>query len=117
MRAKLKQLSSPDIDLNNYWPEDENNFGFLLEASIGLEHEGGADVFSIMVCTPDWIKSEYLSRKNVWGRHMLIVFNYDLDEIKKVIIRYIENCTGDNWLAIAQKISRVGAWEFEDYQT
>jgi len=116
MRAELKGISSPDVELGTYWPEDETCFGFLIEALIGPEGEKGADLFQIMVCTPDWIKANYSDRKAVWGRHMLIVLDYDLLEIKSTISRYVESCTADDWYGLALKLSRIGGWEFEDYR-
>jgi len=44
MHAKLKGISSPDVDLRTYWSEDEASFGFSIEAQIGLENEKGADL-------------------------------------------------------------------------
>jgi hypothetical protein len=117
MRAILKGISSPDVELATYWPEDESCFGFLIEAQIGPENEKGTDLFQIMVCTPDWIKANYSKRKAVWGRHMLIVFEYDLAEIKSAINRYVERCMADDWHGLALKLSRMGDWEFEDYQS
>jgi hypothetical protein len=53
MQAVLKSLHSPDVyDLKTYLPDEEDNFGFLLEASIGSANGEAADIFSIMVCTP-----------------------------------------------------------------
>ena len=46
----------------------------------------------------------------------LLVRKYDLDEIKNIITDYIDQCEGEDWMAIAQKLSRVFAWEYEDYQ-
>ena len=116
MRARLESLHSPDIDIETYWPEDEKIFGFLVEATIGQEDRRGGDLFQIMVCSPDWLKTQHQDRKAMWGRHMLIVFEYDLDAIKGFINSYVEQCSGDNWLPIAQKLNRVASWEFEDYQ-
>jgi hypothetical protein len=116
MRAKLKNLSSPDIEPLSYWPEDASCFGFLVEAQIGPENEKGAEIFQITVCTPDWIKKSYSEQKAVWGHHMLIVFEYDFSAIESEIIRYVQRFSGDDWPALALKLSRIGAWEFEDYQ-
>lgn len=116
MRARLKGISSADVELRTYWPEDEACFGFLVELQIGPENEQGADLFQIMVCTPDWIKAKYSDRKALWGRHMLIVFDYDLTEIESTISRYVESCTADDWHGLTLKLSRIGGWEFEDYQ-
>jgi len=49
-------------------------------------------------------------------RHTILVRKYDLDEIKKTITDYIDQCEGEDWMEIALKLSSVFAWEFEDYQ-
>ena len=118
MKAKLKEMYSLELDhaLEEYWPEDQNNFGIAVRLMIGLENGRGSESFDILVCTPDWLKSQYAEEQYVWGRHMLIMLTYDFNLIKGAIERYIASCTGDDWLTIAQKLSRMGAWEFEDYQ-
>lgn len=119
MKAKLKEIYSLEVDvpLQEFFPEDPNDFGLSVRLMIGLENSTGAESFDILVCTPDWIKHQYEEERSVWGRHMLIVLEYDFDLIKTKIDRYIKSCTGDNWVAIAQQLSRIGAWEFEDYVT
>ena len=39
-----------------------------------------------------------------------------VNEITKTITDYIDQCEGKHWMDIAQKLSRVFAWEYEDYQ-
>lgn len=116
MRARLRDIFCSDINFETYKPEDEICFGFSIEAQIGPEDEEGTDYFQIMVCTPDWIKANYSDWGAVWGRHMLIVFKYDLNEIKSAINRYAESCVADDWETLALKLSNMGYWEFEDYQ-
>lgn len=117
MKAKLKEFFSSDIDLRNYWPEDERNFGFWASILIGPDEEDGSEIFQLLICTPDWIKYEYGNKSAVWGRHMLIVFEYDLGAIKKEIEKYLASCVGGDWHSLAKKFSRVASWEFEDYQS
>lgn len=45
-----------------------------------------------------------------------LVRKYDLDESTKTITDYIDQCEDSDWMEIAQKLSRVFAWEYEDYQ-
>lgn len=118
MKAELKEISPlvPTYSLEEFWPDDESNFALPVRLMIGTDDSVGADSFDILVCTPDWIKSQYAEEKCVWGRHMLIVLEYDFDLIKREIERYIATCTGEDWETIAQKLSRIGSWEFEDYQ-
>ncbi|MCF5941735.1 immunity 8 family protein [Xanthomonas perforans] len=46
---------------------------------------------------------------------MLIVENYDYDEIREFISEYVGSFEGAEWNEIAIKLSRVMSWEFEDY--
>lgn len=118
MRAKLKELYSLELDqpMETYWPEDEANFGFSVRLMIGLEDCSQAESFDILVCTPDWLKDQYREEKCTWGHHMLIVFEYDFDLIRRKIESYVAGIHGDDWLNIAKKLGCISAWEFEGYQ-
>jgi hypothetical protein len=114
VKAILKKISNDDYELDKYWPEDENVFSLRLLLRIGLEDSVGADNFDLFICTPEWLcKHRWLPELM---RHTLLVRKYDLDEIKKTITDYIDQCEGEDWVEIAQKLSRVFAWEYEDYQ-
>lgn len=118
MKAKLKEMYSLELalPLESFWPEDANNFGLSVRLMIGVEDSPGAEAFDIVVCTPDWIQSQYADEKCVWGNYMLIVLEYDFSLIRKQIEDYIASCVGEDWLAIARKLSRIAAWEFDTYQ-
>ena len=114
--AKLKRLISIEVDLETYWPDDLECFGLWLDAEIGLSDTAGADIFRIFICTPDWLKKRLPSEKIMLGRYLMIVSEYDLDAIIIFINQYIEKCDGEDWVSIANKLSRVWQWEFEDYK-
>lgn len=111
-------MSSHEIDvpLEEYWPEDQDVFGLSVTLEIGLSGVEGADYFGIVICTPDWIKKEYAKSGHVWGKSMFIVMNYNFLQIKSEIEKYLSRCQGDSWADIAQQVSRLAAWEFENYQ-
>lgn len=118
MRAKLKALHSPDIDLETFSPDDPTNFGFLLQAMIGPEGQDGMESFDLEVCTPKWLMDRHLhgaSPEVIFGMHMILVFSYDLHQIRGALERYCERCVGDDWPTLTTKLARLGAWEFEDY--
>ncbi|GHU15426.1 hypothetical protein AGMMS50225_28650 [Betaproteobacteria bacterium] len=118
MKATLKEMYSLELSgsLDEFWPNDEEYFGIPIRLMIGTEDSSSSDSFDIFVCTPSWIANQMDSDKYVWGRHMLIVNEYDLSVIKQAIERYIAACTGKDWLTIARKLSGMGAWEFEEYE-
>ena len=113
MHAVVKQFSCDDFDLKTFLPENSKCFSLTIFLRIGANNSQGADNFEVDVCTPEWLK------KNVWepcwGRHFLIVHEYNLADIERYIQSYVAKCEGDTWSAIAEKLSRVFAWEFEDY--
>lgn len=114
MRAILKKISADDFDLKKFYPEDEHIFSLRLLLRIGSDSSDGADNFELHVCSPEWLcKYQWFPELM---RHTLLVRKYDLDEITKIITDYIDQCEGDDWTEIAEKLSRVYAWEFEDYQ-
>lgn len=114
MKAELKTLGNDLCDMKLYVPEESDNFIMSLTLTIGPTNEVGSNYFYVRVCTPEWLcKHQWLPELM---RHTLLVRRYDLIEIKKCINDYIEQCEGADWIEIAQKLSRVFAWEYEDYQ-
>jgi hypothetical protein len=116
MRAELKSISSADIDLDSYSPEDEDCFSFPIEMAIGYEGGEGGDLFQMTVCTPAWIARENQGKTAVIGTALLIVFRYDWPEILSAIRHIAGGHSADDWTALAQKLSRIADWEFEDYR-
>jgi hypothetical protein len=116
MNAKLKGWFCPDIDdLLNYEPEDPDNFCFLFSALVGPNDTEGEESFDIEVCTPQWFLSTMKKGDIFFARHFLIVLEYDFEKILNRIRCMIESCSGKDWKEVAEKVSRIGFWEFEDY--
>jgi hypothetical protein len=116
MRPLLKRLHSPDIfDLKSFSPEDDDCFGFLLQAMFGPEDGEGEESFDIVVCTPKWLGQLLAKDIVLSGRHYLFVKEYNLETIRSFLEQYARQCSGETWQDVAQKLSRIGHWEFEDY--
>jgi hypothetical protein len=117
VRPLLRRLHSPDIiDLDTFHPEDENSFGFLLQAMFGPENAVGEESFDLTVCTPKWLDRQAAEEFPLFGRHYLFVKSYDIGEIRSVLAKYAEQCGGDSWAEVARQLARIGKWEFEDYR-
>ncbi len=116
MRAILKRLYSPDVDIDKYAPENERFFGFLMQAMIGPDDSGGEESFDFLVCTPEWLEARHASEPCVFGRGVILVFSYDLSFIRKMVERLCSSASSDNWNGIAAKIDRYADWEFSSYQ-
>lgn len=116
MKAELKRVHSPDIDdLENYRPENPEKFAFLLQAMVGPEGKEGEESFDIDVCTPKWLEETYKFEDVVVGRHHFIVREYNYERIVNAIRDFLQLCSGEDWNEVAEKVARLGKWEFEDY--
>ena len=117
MKAELKRIHCPDIfDLEKFYPDQKNVFGILLQLMVSPDNSEGEESFDVMLCTPEWLTKTYKKSEMIFGRHYLIVFEYDYQRIYAKLKDYVEGIKGDTWEEIASKIGRIGKWEFEDYQ-
>jgi len=113
----IKYLHSPDVfDLSSYNPEEPDNFGFLLQAMIGPEGTDGEESFDIMVVTPKWLEKRAAEVQIFLPRHYLVVKEYDMNAIRTFIEEFIEQSSAETWDEVALLLSRLGCWEFENYQ-
>jgi hypothetical protein len=112
--AQLKSLSSTDTpSLETFQPEGP--FGIYVFAMIGPANTPGEESFGITVCTPGWFEQNMKS-KVTSGRHHLFVKKYNYEDLESFIMGYCRTCTGNSWTEVAQKVARIGYWEFEDYK-
>jgi hypothetical protein len=116
MKATIRSLHSPDVDLDQFLPDDPEDVGVLIQVLVGPADGPGEESFDVMLCTPNWLKSWIRSHGPTIGRHHLIVERYDLEQIRQYLSSVIEAEHGNTWQELASRISRIGKWEFEDYQ-
>jgi hypothetical protein len=116
MRATLKRLHSPDaLDLPAWMPEGED-FAILIQVMAAPEDSEGEESFDLTLCTPGWITHALTTEKIMMGRHLLIVQSFDYQQVLSYITNYVTSCEGDTWPEVADKLGRLGQWEFEDYR-
>ena len=58
MKAILKNISSPDIDVNLVHYDKGDVYCFPVEVLIGPDNEDGAEIFQFIVCSPEWFVSQ-----------------------------------------------------------
>jgi len=117
MISEIKNIMSSDIfDFKTYWPEDERSFMFSITVTVGIKGKPGGDLFGVEICTPKWLLDNYNENEIILGVDKLIVFKYDIEKILSRIRALFDGCSGNTWEEIAIKLSRIGHWEFENYQ-
>ena len=115
MRAELKSLSSVDVDLATYAPQDEA-FCIEVTAEIGPLGESGAEMFQFQVCSPGWLSLKLESDAIVSGRHRFFMSRYNYEALEAYVLKRVRQAEGADWCSVAEKLGRWGYWEFEDYQ-
>ena len=117
MQSEVKSIISAEIaDFSTYRPRDEKSFSFLLMVAVGPKGKEGEEVFNIQICTPKWLMDNHNLGEMVLGKHKLIVFEFEMQRILDKVKGLFDSCSGKDWDEIAIKLSRIGHWEFEDYQ-
>lgn len=116
MKAIIKRLHSPDIyNLSDFVPEKADSFYILLQLIVSPLNIDGEESFDVILCTPKWLIENHQKSDIIIGRHHLIVFEYNYNRIYDKLKRIVENIEGHTWNDIAEQLSRLGKWEFEDY--
>ncbi|WP_104092563.1 immunity 8 family protein [Arthrobacter sp. GMC3] len=116
MKATIRSLASLWIDDLDSWRPLEESWSVGIRLLAGPDGEPGEESFDITVCSPAWI-AEQVDRDGIWdGRHHLIVSEFNWPRIRSFITGRVEAGQGQTWIEVAEKLGRLGAWEFEDYR-
>ena len=110
----VESYSSPDIlDFEGWSPQDTESFVFLLEMEVGRSGSTGTDLFTVLVASPNGIKSmskEFILRR----RGCILVDCYSWEKIRKEIDRIVEHCSSETWEECIVKLQKYFIWEYED---
>jgi hypothetical protein len=116
MRATLKGLEF-DVDPRSL-PANPEEFSFLLRVLIGPADREGADIFDLIVCSPEWLSKKCRTEGFFPGFHHLIVTfeHYDERRPEKYLETWASRQEGGSWEEIVQNLRLLGRWEFEGYR-
>lgn len=104
------------FDCTDYDPIDSWIFpepkrvDFWMNFTIGLDQSGGND-FQLHVLTSDMVTS------NTSLSNAIVLDCYAWDAVLLKVNAILDQCSGENWEEISNKLSKHMAWEYENYQT
>jgi hypothetical protein len=119
VRAMIKfveNADTPSLSVSAYFPEDPSDFRCTIGLTIGPATGDGGEQFYLTVCSLKWLAKACEKSGFLWGRHHLIVPEYNLKTIMSVVTKFVDRCSGESWKEVAEKLSRFTSWEFEDYR-
>lgn len=116
MRAVLRALMSLEVhDLSSWAPEsDEWAIGIRILA--GPDDGPGEESFDFTMCSVEWLATKVRRDGLVDGRHLLVADGFNWEALKSYVERRVRQSEGDSWGEVAERLGRLGHWEFEDYQ-
>ncbi|MEV0626321.1 Imm8 family immunity protein [Nonomuraea wenchangensis] len=86
----------------------------LLEMYVGPQGEPGGERFQLTVCTPSALKEQLGRHPFLIGRHWLFVAELHPDQVTEWLSDRIAVLEAPTWSELAERIGRIGEWEFED---
>jgi hypothetical protein len=92
IRAKLKSIEIadvPNLDPAKFVPDDFEDFSCTFTLRIGTANEDGEDLFNLTVCSPKWLARAVQQDGFIWGRHDLIVPEYNLMAITAILTKFV----------------------------
>jgi hypothetical protein len=116
VRAEIKWLMSPDIDVDSFVPADPSDVSVALQLIVGPAGEDGEESFGIDVLTPTALARRVRREGPIVGRHLLIVDHWDFGEISAYLHTLVGREQAPTWNELGNRLARVGYWEFEDYR-
>lgn len=113
MQAEVKSFEWDDFDRAQ---EATLELGMTLVVFIvGPAGTPDGEIFQATVCTPRYLEKIAAENGVVDGRHLLIVDGLDRGKVEDFITKRVNAVSGRGWAELAEKIARLGYWEFEDY--
>lgn len=106
MRAEIKSFE---------WEHESDHQPVSLVFHAGPVGGPGDETFHVSVCTPTALTALLARDGIVVGRHLLLVERIDRSRVEAFLADRLRRVDGDSWEVLAEKIGRIGYWEFEDY--
>lgn len=97
---------------------DPASFGFTARMVVGPLNSSGGESFDVWVCTPEWLAVECQRQGGILdARHHVVVDfgSFDQRALREWLQARVERAEGPTWPELANRLSRLGHWEFEDY--
>ena len=114
MRAEVRQVRFPDLETGQ--PFDRVNTVQHAEVYVGVVGEPGEEHYQVTACTPAALVDLLTKQSFLLGRHWLFVAEFSPATVEAALRKLIGNIEASSRVELAQKVGRIGLWEFEDYR-
>jgi hypothetical protein len=116
VRAELKHLRfDPDPAT---LPAEPKSFSFVARLLAGPADSAGEESFDVVICSPQWLAARCREVGLYDARHHLVVNvdQFDRRQLHTWLETRVSSVQAETWREIAERLGRLGSWEFEDYR-
>lgn len=113
--ARISSFHSPDVDDLENWVCPSEPASLLVSFTAGPVGLESGDDFSVLICNVGWLQAESDGRPVGLRHHVLLSPGTGFPAVKQYLETRVNACTDEDWIAVAARIARFAAWEFEDY--
>ena len=114
---EIRSIDSPDV--GNLWawqPQSNEEVIFLIEMEIGEKNTVGADLFQVVIATPEALLLQSSKKfKIIQNRSTIIISKYEWRSIYNGLIEVVKHCESSTWIESVTLLQRFFIWEYEDY--
>jgi hypothetical protein len=118
VHADLRSVQTFDagVDDHRTWQSPDGPWSIYLDLTLGPAEDLGEEIFGLTVCNGEWLASRAAQDGIVSGRHHVIMATYDWPTVERYLEEQVRAAEGDTWTEVAERLARLAAWEFEDYE-
>jgi hypothetical protein len=110
----IRSITSPDVEFDVWTPSSLEDVHFPVEMEIGETGVEGADLFGVMVATPEGLR-RYAKNDVISERGLLVLSEFSWEIVRKSLDRILEECADESWNESVLRLQRYFHWEYEDY--
>jgi hypothetical protein len=121
---RIRNIVSPNVDFDVWRPDSLEDVYFPLEMEIGPVGKDMADVFGVIVATPEGLRrfakrgiisERGLLKEVISERGLLVLSEFSWEVVHKTLDRILEAGAGETWNESVLRLQRYLRWEYEDY--
>lgn len=115
-KLEVRDWSSADIDSLWTWSPDRRSDVYVhVELEIGNRGREGADLFQVVVATPEGLRARAAGQEGVIeDRAIIVVSDFSWPDLERRLTQIVASCNGFSWSDAVQKLQRYFRWEYED---
>jgi hypothetical protein len=115
MKAELRSIWSIDTEDLATWNPPNEAYALHVRLMVGPHGEDGEESFDLTLCSTAWLRQLAQDERIFDPRHHLILERFDWPTVEEYLVQRVARCEAESWPEVAEKVSRLAYWEFEDY--